>query len=234
MKRALFIFVVLVFTLGILGFVAFRVVFGGQTVNWHQRLTVTVETSAGEVSGSSVTAVTLRDYTTGIFVLPDARRLQGEVSGEAVVVEVAPGRYLFVLLGGAGHWAYAAFDFGPEKNYVAAMRQFKAQREETPLPLPEKAYPLMVTFDDINDPKSVRRVDPDDLAASFGPGVSLKAVTLAVTEEPVTEGRVEAFSFWPTLKKQITFSGLQMFDPKQPDPLNYMNYDVLLMKGSRL
>ncbi|MBS0563021.1 MAG: hypothetical protein JSR87_00565 [Proteobacteria bacterium] len=49
----------------------------------------------------------------------------------------------------------------------------------------------MVTFDDISDPKSVRQVDPADLAATFGPGVALKAVTLAVTDAPVTEGKVE-------------------------------------------
>jgi len=54
----------------------------------------------------------------------------------------------------------------------------------------------MVTFDDITDPATVRRVDPADLAASFGPGVSLKAVTLEITRAPVTEGRVEAVLEW--------------------------------------
>lgn len=57
---------------------------------------------------------------------------------------------------------------------------------------------------------------------------------MAVTPEAVTEGKVEALPLWPKLKAQITFSGLQMFDPERPDPLNYMNYDALLMKGSRL
>ena len=54
----------------------------------------------------------------------------------------------------------------------------------------------MVTFSDISNPKTVARVDPDDLAAQFGPGVRLKAVTLAVTEEPVTEGAVDAVPGW--------------------------------------
>jgi hypothetical protein len=40
--------------------------------------------------------------------------------------------------------------------------------------LPREPYrPLLVTFADINDPASVQRVDPDDLAASFGPGYAL-------------------------------------------------------------
>lgn len=68
MRRILLAFVVL----GLAGFVTFRALFGGQTVTWHQRLTVTVETPAGEVSGSAVTAVRNVD-TTGPLVLMEAR-----------------------------------------------------------------------------------------------------------------------------------------------------------------
>ena len=53
-----------------------------------------------------------------------------------------------------------------------------------------------MTFGDIADPASVRLVDPGDLGASFGPGVRLKAVTLEVTEEAVTEGVVEGVLGW--------------------------------------
>lgn len=62
--------------------------------------------------------------------------------------------------------------------------------------MPEVQYPMLVTFDDIADPASVKLVDPADLAASFGPGVRLKAVTLEVTDEPVTEGRVKGVLGW--------------------------------------
>jgi hypothetical protein len=44
---------------------------------------------------------------------------------------------------------------------------------------PEVQYPLLVTFGDIADPKSVALVDPTNLAASFGPGVRLTSVMLA-------------------------------------------------------
>ncbi|MFO1174759.1 MAG: hypothetical protein U1E48_06075 [Paracoccaceae bacterium] len=72
------------------------------------------------------------------------------------------------------------------------MAAVKALPKDQPLTLTPDLYPLLVTFDDIHDPKSVRQVDPADLAAAFGPGVRLKAVTLAVTDEAVTEGKVEA------------------------------------------
>ncbi|MCP4071882.1 MAG: hypothetical protein GY742_09120, partial [Hyphomicrobiales bacterium] len=57
-------------------------------------------------------------------------------------------------------------------------------------------YPLLVTFTDINDPASVKRVDPYDLEKHFGTGVKLKAVTLEITGEPVTKGEVEKVLGW--------------------------------------
>lgn len=42
-------------------------------------------------------------------------------------------------------------------------------------------------FGDIADPKTVERVDPDDLAASFGMGVKLRRITVQITEDAVTK-----------------------------------------------
>jgi hypothetical protein len=117
--------------------------------------------------------------------------------GEAVVVEVAPGKYLFALLNDGLGWAQAAYD----KNQVGSvfeenMRFIEDQSGQPPVPLPRANWPLMVTFDDVEDPKTVRMVDPDNLAATFGPGVELGAVTLEVTGDPVTEGRVERVLGW--------------------------------------
>lgn len=209
MKRTLLTFLALCLA----GFLAFRALFGGQTVSWHQRLTITVETPAGEVSGSAVTAVQNVD-SEGALVLMEARGVHSRVMGEAVVVEVLPGRYLFALLEtpsgegswarGATAWVYAAYGLGqePDRSYEASMRKLKSQPYDVPVPLPPEAWPLMVTFDDIADPTTVREVDPGNLSASFGPGVRLKSLTLEVTKEPGTEGRVEEVLGWlPTYKK---------------------------------
>lgn len=216
------------------------------TVNrhWNQKMTVTIETPQGEVSGAAVQRIDWQG-TSGLYKNivsnVDTGGSSWEVTGEAVAVEVSPGRWLFALLKGANGWQG---DAGRNLSYTltapdglpssteAAMDRVVALPKDKAVDLLSNAYPLLVTFDDINDPKSVQLVDPANLAATFGPGVSLKAVTLAVTDAPVTEGKVATFPFWPALEKQITFSGLQMFDPKQPAPLNYMNYDALLMKGS--
>lgn len=49
-------------------------------------------------------------------------------------------------------------------------------------------YPILVTFGDMADPKSVKKVDPDNLAATFGKGVKLKWITVEPTNDPVTVG----------------------------------------------
>ncbi len=42
---------------------------------------------------------------------------------------------------------------------------------------------------------------PDELDKHFGPGVQLKAITLTITDEPVTQGVVEKVLPWITTHK---------------------------------
>ena len=79
-----------------------------KSYSWHQKLTVTVQTPTGEISAHSVTEVT-KIRTTGKFVFPEARGVTSNLRGEAVVLEVAPGKYLFVLLSGVDQLAFSAF-----------------------------------------------------------------------------------------------------------------------------
>lgn len=122
-----------------------------------------------------------------------------DLTGEAVVVEVTQGRYLFALLKGAGTTEYmgsvaGASISGQESRVIDAdlFDEVRDQRDRAAgvIVVPEYQYPMMVTFRDLADPESVQLVDPANLAASFGPGVRLKAVTLEVTDEEVTQGGV--------------------------------------------
>lgn len=169
--------------------------------SWRQRLTITVETPAGEVSGSSVSAVSSRKH----WIRWDGMGWSYDLTGEAVVVEVMPGRYLFALLKGAGTTEYmgsvaAASIAGREGRVIdgALFDEVEGKRDRAAgvITVPEVQYPMMVTFGDIADPKSVALLDPAGLAASFGPGVQLKAVTLEITREAVTKGRVERVLGW--------------------------------------
>lgn len=191
----------------VVGCVTFRALIGGSTVSWNQRLTVIVDTPAGEMRGASVVEITDTE-TMGALVPPEARGVSSEVRGEAVAVEVLPGRWLFALLSGAtgskgdaDQLAYYAFRLGESRepgddSYRAYVRNLRAQPLDTPAPIPSKAYPLLVTFDDLAQPLTVREVDPANLAATFGEGVNLQGMTLEVTADKVTKGVVDGILPW--------------------------------------
>ena len=175
--------------------------------SWNQRLTIVVENPTGDVSGSSVTEVRVVD-TYGPLIPREATGPRATVRGEAVAIEVMPGKWLFALLdgddnvlGSAVGWSDAAYCLscapgGKQRDFAARASERDRQPLDTPVPLPPEAWPLMVTFADIADPTSVARVAPNDLAASFGEGVRLKAATLEITRAEVTEGVVEGVLPW--------------------------------------
>ena len=74
--------------------------FGLSFWSWRQKLTLEVETPTGILSASSVIGkfVTVMD---GPFVIfPEAKGASSKITGEAVVLEVVAGKYLFGLLKG--------------------------------------------------------------------------------------------------------------------------------------
>lgn len=64
----------------------------------------------------------------------------------------------------------------------------------------------MVTFNDVSDPATVRKVDPDNLAASFGPGVALNGVSLEITDEVANEGQIERVLGWLEWSRERFFA----------------------------
>lgn len=198
-------FIIAVPVLYLLGqMVLLSLAFGREHHVWHQNLTVTVETPSGEHTGSAVVEVRAAFSQQPL----SGNEVEYAYQGEATVVEVAPGKYLFALLGGS-----------EERFFRAARDRFKGKergewlydipKQTEPVELTGDGVPLMVTFTDITDPTTVTRVDPANLAATFGHGVSLTSVTLAVTEDPVTEGRVEAVLGWLPLAEFIIPPELQ-------------------------
>lgn len=126
----------------------------------------------------------------------------GGIRGEAPYVEV-PGRgVLFGLISFAGNSSYAA-DVATQvmtgqKGWARGTEEFslaKAAKGQT-LTIPPDRYPLLVTFGDITDPTTVRQVDLANLAAAFGPEVSLKRIRLEIPDEPMTEGKIESALGW--------------------------------------
>lgn len=172
------------------------------------RLTVEVETPEGVKSAHSVWEYKITDYAVGFTEFGTSHR------GEAVALDLPGDKTLFALLvsgdSQAEYPAYVIFrqlQTTPEYKedsktaFLEVFPRWRSAKESWVVPktLPpqnQKAtspsgYPMLVTFKDITDPTSVKRVDPDDLAASFGAGYRLKSITVQVTDEPVTVGIAE-------------------------------------------
>lgn len=189
---------------------------GTDNEHWNQRLTLVIETPTRSVSGSVVQRIDwqgtrglYKSMTSGV----DSSSASVKVTGEALAIEVVPGRCLFALLKGGDGWqgepgSNAGFAIGVPLGHFArsaeAVEAILNFPKDTPIALAPGAWPMLVTYEDITKPETVREVDPLDLAAVFGDGVRLKAVTLEITREPVTVGRVEGVlgkNFFPNWAK---------------------------------
>lgn len=170
------------------------------------RLTVEVETPQGLKSGSSVIETSIRDVKVGF------RGLTYGARGDAVFVDLGQGRHVIALLA-----------FGPTgqdqdrlSRVVRAALAPGQQRhwtEESSLrgkgDLPPDYIPTLVTFTDLNDPKTARVVPPQEFESAFGPGVRFKRAwietvsvgiwplnLLGITGEPITRGIEQKLPWW--------------------------------------
>jgi hypothetical protein len=181
---------------------------------FNQKLTVTVSTPAGEKTASAVTQVVVLLGT----ILLSGSKAESRMEGEATVLEVLPGKYLFVLLGedtqSLARRAWFGYNsaLSPDEKYSALVKLRESKV------LPPKLYPMMVTFGDINDPKSVIEVKPNALDKHFGAGIALKSICLEITDEPITEGKVEGPIPW-------------LFDP---DVMENPNWKTIPIAARRL
>ncbi|MCZ8259495.1 MAG: hypothetical protein O9333_05120 [Beijerinckiaceae bacterium] len=185
--------------LGGVGYVGLRVWWTG--VTWHEAVTLEVDAPMGVKTGRSVISFSLsEDIVPGGSSLWTLSR---GYAGEATVIEVAPGQFLFALLRSEKDpynrpsLAQAVFPEidrdreTKELSDTAWMQLFTVPRAKREIP--REALPLLVRLRDIKDPKTVEKVDPANLAASFGPGFSLKSATLEMLGKrgQMTKGEVE-------------------------------------------
>jgi len=55
--------------------------------------------------------------------------------------------------------------------------------------------PTLVTFADLNDPQSMRVIQPGQLEAAFGPDVRFKRIWIEITRNPVTTALEQKLPF---------------------------------------
>jgi hypothetical protein len=162
------------------------------------KLTAEVDTPHGVKTGHSVIEV---QWSMSGSMFGTQGGSGFNVTGEAVAVDLAPGQTLFALLRSDTDVDWAAYvpenvpvvekDESGVKDRgakMAATQRYLDRLRANHGVYPVKKRPYFVRFRDLRDPKTVEEVDPDDLAKSYGGGYRLKALTVQMTDEPVTMG----------------------------------------------
>src|SRR5579871_3944981 len=154
------------------------------------RLAVTVETPDGVKSASNILSVTPnRGYggsNTGETSGPKTK-------GDAVFVDLGGGRNVVALLAvGADPTDLDATNYIAMRAFIAAGRkvQFREMKKTTamsPVAVPAENAPVLVTFKDVNDPASARRLTADNMQELLGPGVKFPGMMVSTV----------ANGFWP-------------------------------------
>ena len=171
---------------------------------WRYKITVNVETPEGLKSGSAVREVTNRDNTILGVKFPEAGARISKVKGEAVVIDLGKRGVLFGLIDHDSYRElYSAFSVRDPSNTSDDFHK---------LDLGMKAdlnidRPKIITFKDMNDPKSIEIVyqqkmgsyigkvlDVDDnFEKLFGAGVVLKSISIEITGEKITWGKIHGY-----------------------------------------
>lgn len=191
------------------------------------KITVTVETPYGIQSGSTVRQI---QNSMPDIDWPD-RGNPARVSGEAVVVEMGEGKPpIFALISDASaREFYSAFpvpDAGPTTAKGIAYHSNLPVGTSGMVEL--RQWPQFVTFTDLDDPKTVKslmsiqscylpmpqearikckevgpHITENTLNQYFGEGVSIKSVTIEITDEPIDWGKIDPYI---TTAEQIYYS----------------------------
>jgi hypothetical protein len=188
----------------------------GKSESYRYKLTLAVNTPEGVKRASSVVEVLFWDVS-----IP-ARGTMHKLRGEALCLDLGPGaKPLIVLLTSQLHPKYGndlrwSRDAGPGGkllsdgpilpdllDYVAQLARARGPHKITPSDLPD-----LVTFADVNSPATVIEVDPNNLQATLGAGVSWNEIALEGTDEPVTKGIEQKLPWLPEyLEKNLRLDG---------------------------
>ena len=139
---------------------------------WRRRLLSRSSSERRTISESSVVSVL---WWANFFDGPwGGAPWHSRVNGEAVTVDLGARGKLFAALSSANNPEYTANlatrTLSDTIDRAWGKEQFsRVMKAEGVIVISRKLYPLFVTFTDINDPKTVKLVDPGDLAALSAP-----------------------------------------------------------------
>jgi hypothetical protein len=175
--------------------------------SWNYRVTVSVDTPEGIKSGSAVRKIS---FHTEPDILNQGGTKWHLSMGEAVVVDLGHRGKLFAPM-----LSYLSDEDREQWTVLESFPLLEKTKIGERITLAKKQYPILVTFKDLRDPKSVelvygmqtydengKLVDQmqDRFEEIFGAGVYLKEIVLEKTDAPV-EHHIDALLPWLKEKK---------------------------------
>jgi hypothetical protein len=196
------------------------------------RLSLEVETPEGTKTGSGVIEHAGRwndGITRGLGAGPG---LAGATRGEAIITDLGARGLLLCLLTRDEGREGSEDDFllpdvfpfdkwgGSQKDYAAYLGRLEGRKPVADAPL--RNLPMLARLRNPLDPATAERVDPTNLAATFGAGVRLVRATVQITDDPLAPPALENRLPWlRTLQGSIANTlGLKH---EYLDVLNQMN-----------
>jgi hypothetical protein len=191
------------------------------TYSYRYRLTVEVEKNGKLHSGSSVIELTTtRNYF--LSALDTVPEWETAYRGEAVFVDLGGSDHLIALLESpngkrptarfpsnvilgeetAKTGIFVGLDVLPTK-YPDRLAEAKGK----PYPVNLEQMPPLIRFRQLDDPLTVERVDPANLAASYGLGVVLRGAHLEITEDAVSNGIAKRLPWLGRMRPDKALSG---------------------------
>lgn len=184
MKR-FFAFAALAIVVGVGGLFVYARYFPPYTNRF--RLTIEVQTPDGIKSGSSVIQTTY--WESGGWGPVEASGVRAEAHGEAVFVDLGHNQNLVALLSWGSIGSEQDKIYGLTRAALASGQRID-WKDEYKLKgkgdLPSDYVPTMVTFIDLNDPKSARLVWPNEFEKVFGARVSFRSASIETTSDPIS------------------------------------------------
>lgn len=167
------------------------------TYTYRFRLAIAVDVGDETKTASSVIEVQTVTRPMSVIFSP----INIYVYGDAVFVDLgAKGNVIALLACGPDGTESCVGTLVPEEFGIAGVKSFpqlgtlRGSRE-----LIGKFMPTLITFADLNDPKSARAVRPNQFEQVFGPDVHFKRAWIEMTSDPVTRGIEKKLPWWGRL-----------------------------------
>lgn len=224
----------------IVGFIALFFAMG-ESGSWNYKVTVTVTTPEGEVTGSAVRNVSNTVYPMW-FDLPQVVH-SADVRGEAVVVDLGKRGLVFALVDDKDDMRLNRIFQDGSFFSPQGLRKFKKTlvpgKNGIFDPCLTPTYPPIVTFKNLDDPTSVvslmewgpvnprqpsciNEVKVDRFPEIFGEGVYLKSMEFEITDEPLSHNDEVLLPLYKDQKAYMDWIKSLPYDsPKRILPSNF-------------